>query len=167
MQIFFKKKMFLSYYTLLAMYVENITEEHTALNLVKVATVFIISYFYLFWWQENISLPDHTYVQTINWAGLWKINKNVLTMFKTAECYFTQATQKHALRIDCKYIVPNLLYNSSILHHLKISKNKSNETIKKIIVFNILEDLLKQYICVRSFFYANNKNKPLKLNFPS
>ena len=128
MQILFKKKMFLLYRTLVAMYVENITEKYAALKLVKVATVLIISCFRLFWWQENISLPEHKYVQTTNCDGLRKISKNVLTMFKTAECYFNQTTQKYVLRIDCKYIVPNLLSNSSILHHLKISKNKSNKT---------------------------------------
>ena len=77
-------------------------------------------------------------------GGLWKIIETVSIIFKIVEYYFKQATPNHVIKIDCKNIVSKLLCNSIILHYFTILKNKSNETIKKEIAFNLMEDLLTQ-----------------------
>ena len=58
--------------------------------------------------------------------------------------------------------------NATVLHHATVLKNKSEETIKKEVALNLLQDLLTLYIyiyiyiyicvcvCVRSFSLAND-----------
>ena len=42
---------------------------------------------------ENVTLPEHKYVNILDRGGLWKVNENVTSIFKIAERYFRIATQ--------------------------------------------------------------------------
>ena len=64
-------------------------------------------------------------------GGLWKVNENGTSIFKIVERYFRIATQKHVVKIDSKSIALNLMANATVLHHAKVLKSKSEETIKK------------------------------------
>ena len=95
-------------------------------------------------------------------GGLWKVNENVTSIFKIAERYFRIATQKHAVNIVSKSIVSNLIVHATALHHATVWKSKSEETIKKEVPLNLLEDLLTFYVRVRSFSFANDEHQSYK-----
>ena len=96
-------------------------------------------------------------------GGLWKVNENVTSIFKIAERYFRIATQKHVVKIDSKSIASNLMSNATVLHHATVLKSKSEETIKKEVALNLLEDLLTLCIRVRSFSFASDKQQAYKI----
>ena len=43
--------------------------------------------------------------------------------------------------------------NATVLHHATVLKNKSEETIKKEVALNLLQDLLTLYIYIYIFIY--------------
>ena len=53
--------------------------------------------------------------------------------------------------------------NTTVLHHATVLKRKSEETIKKEVALNLLEDLLTLCIRVRSFSFANDKQQAYKI----
>ena len=97
---------------------------------------------------ENVTLPEHKHVNIMDRGDLWKVNENVISIFKIAERYFRIATQRHVVKIDSKSIVSNLMANATVLYYAKVLKSKSEETIKKEVALNLLEDLLTLYIYV-------------------
>ena len=103
---------------------------------------------------ENVTLPEHKHINIMDRGGLWKVNENVTSIFKIAEHYFRIATQKHVVKIYSKSIVSNLIASATVLHHAIVLKSKPEEPIKKEVALSLLEDLLKLYICVRSFFFC-------------
>ena len=113
--------------------------------------------------DENVTLPEHKHVNIMDRGGLWNVNENVTSIFKIAERYFRTATQKHVIKIDSNSIVSNLMANATVLHHATVLKSKSEETIKKEVALNLLEDLLTLYIRVRSFSFANDKQQAYKI----
>ena len=112
---------------------------------------------------ENVTLPEHKHVRIMDRGDLWKVNENVISIFKIAERYFRIATQRHVVKIDSKSIVSNLVANATVLYYAKVLKSKSEETIKKEVALNLLEDLLTLYARVRSFSFANDKTQAYKI----
>ena len=113
--------------------------------------------------DENVTLPEHKHVNIMDRGDFWNVNENVTSIFKFAERYFRTATQKHVVKIDSNSIVSNLMANATVLHHATVLKSKSEETIKKEVALNLLEDLLTLYIRVRSFSFANDKQQAYKI----
>ena len=113
--------------------------------------------------DKNVTLPEHKHVNIMDRGGLWNVNENVTSIFKIAERYFRTATQKHVIKIDSNSIVSNLMANATVLHHATVLKSKSEETIKKEVALNLLEDLLTLYIRVRSLSFANDKQQAYKI----
>ena len=54
---------------------------------------------------ESISLPEHAHVELMDRGGLWKVTSNATSIFKVAEHYFKQATQRSVKMIDCKTLI--------------------------------------------------------------
>ena len=77
---------------------------------------------------ENVTLPEHKYVNILDRGGLWKVNENVTSIFKIAERYFRIATQKH-VKINSKSIDSNLMAIATVLHPATILKSNSEEAI--------------------------------------
>ena len=78
---------------------------------------------------ENVTLPEHKYVNILDRGGLWKVNENVTSIFKIAERYFRIATQKHVVKINSKSIDSNLMAIATVLHPATILKSNSEEAI--------------------------------------
>ena len=51
--------------------------------------------------------------------------------------------------------------NGSVLHYATVLKSKSGETIKEAL--NLVEDLVKLFICIRSFSFANDQQEAYKI----
>ena len=72
---------------------------------------------------------------------------------------FRIAIQKHVLKIDCNSVVSNVMVHPTILHHAAVLKRKSEESIKKEVALNLLEDLLTIFIRVTLFPSSIINNK--------
>ena len=53
--------------------------------------------------------------------------------------------------------------NTTVLHHATVLKSKSEETIKKEVARDLLEDPLTLFIPVRSFSFAKDKQQAYKI----
>ena len=110
-QEFFQKRIYHWYPTLVAMFLEHVTEEFVVPQKILVC---IASNACHFWWSANVlvrMLPFQNikHIDIMDRGGLWKVNENVTSIFKIAERYFRIATQKHVVKIDSKSTVSNLM----------------------------------------------------------
>ena len=106
---------------------------------------------------ETISLP------VWNRGGLWKVNEDVIAIFTVAEVYFLSSTKKLQNKIVSKVIVNALMENCMVLESFAKVRQSYPDNIKKDIVFNLLEDLLTLYICVRTFSFVKDKVQAFKI----
>ena len=81
---------------------------------------------------KNATLPEHKDVNIMDRGGSQKVNENVISISKIAECYFRIATQKHVVKIDCKSIASNETANdTTVLDHATVIKSKSEKPPRK------------------------------------
>ena len=80
-------------------------------------------------------------------GGLWKSNNNVIIVFKTAQILL----QTSQIEACLKNFLLFFLLKFIILQLFTILNNNPNETIQRIYVLNLLEDLLDFHIYVNHF----------------
>ena len=102
---------------------------------------------------ENLPLQYTKNEEILNGKrGTWKVDNNVIVIFKVTEYHFKSITSVPTTRIDCKGIVPTLVKTPFIHENLCKARSKSTDRIKKEIALNHLEDLLILYIREKIFF---------------
>ena len=113
---------------------------------------------------ENLPLSEHKHIEILDRGGLWKVDNNVILIFKVAECHFKTITSVPTTKIDCKSIVSTLMKNPIIHENMSKIRSKSTDTIvKREIALNLLEDLLTLYIRVRTFSFAKGQIQSHKI----
>ena len=112
---------------------------------------------------ETISLPEHRHVDVLNRSALWKVNEDVISVCSVAAAYFLSSTKKLQSKIVSKNIVNALMENCMVLESFAKVRQSSPNNIKKEIAFNLLEDLLTLYICVRTFSDVKDKVQAFKI----
>ena len=113
--------------------------------------------------SETIPLPEHRHVNVLNRGGLWKVNEDVIAIFSVVEAYFLSSTKKLQNKIVSKDIVNALTENCMVLQSFAKVRRSSPDNIKKEIAFNLLEDLLRLYIRVRTFSFVKDKVQAFKI----
>jgi len=108
--------------------------------------------------DENDQVDDARYklVNARDRGGLWKVNSDVINIFKVAEIKFKQATKFFKRRIDSKKIVSDLLCEIEILSSFSNIRQSAAIKTKKEMAMNILEDALMLYIRVRTFSFVKD-----------
>ena len=91
------------------------------------------------------------------------MNEDVIAIFSVAEAYFLPSTKKLQNETVSKDIVNALTENCTVLQSFAKVRRSSPDNIKKEIVFNLLEDLLTLYICVRKFSYVKDNVQAFKI----
>ena len=113
---------------------------------------------------ENLPLPEHKHIEILDRGGLWKVDNNVILIFKVAECHFKTITSVPTTKIDSKSIVSTLMKNPIIHENMSKIRSKSTDTIvKREIALNLLQDLLTLYIRVRTFSFAKGQIQSHKI----
>ena len=104
---------------------------------------------------ENLSLTEHKHIEILDRGGLWKVDNNVIIIFKVSECDFKTITSNLITKIDSKSIVSTLMKNPIIHENMSKIRSKSTDTItKKEIALNFLEDLNCIFVSEHEIFLA-------------
>ena len=89
-----------------------------------------------------------------------ELNEDVIVTFSVAEAYFLSSTKKLQNKIVSKNA---LIVNCMVLEKFDKVRRSSPDNIKKEIAFNLLEELLTLYICVRTFSYVKDNVQAFKI----
>ena len=96
-------------------------------------------------------------------GGLWKVNRDVVQMFRVTEIYFRKQTAGIIKNMNTNEMISFLIKNCTIQSVFKTLYQNGDITVKKELAFNLLEYILTLYLRVRMFSYAKDiKEKSLK-----
>lgn len=108
--------------------------------------------------KENKSKDElsQKLIKVKNRGGLWSMNRDFVNMFGEVEKHFRKVTTGFVTKIDQKAIVESLMSTPLIVAYFKgICRNVETISVNREIADSLLETLLRLYIQVRSFSYAN------------
>ena len=121
--------------------------------------------------EGGADMPEHKLIDARNRGGLWKVTKEVISIFTSAESLFHSFVIKNYNKIDSKEMVSCLMKDCGVLSNFSKIRNLATDSeskevsVKKEVYLNLLQDLLMLYIRVRSFSFVKDKQQLHKMNY--
>ena len=107
--------------------------------------------------KTNESTSSHTFVDSVNRGGLWKVNNNVEQILTQAELTFLEHTHaQNTKQIDVPGMVKTLWCNQDLIANYQSWYSSAALVLDQEVSDEMLEKVLTLYLRVRSFSYAKD-----------
>ena len=96
-------------------------------------------------------------------GGLWKVNNDALNIFVIVEKMFREATNEFITEINLEKLVLKALENSLLQSYYANIQSNAEIFVDDEVASNLLEEIVKLYIKVRSHSYARDVKEKYKV----